>query len=165
MLGLELSFERLSTMRRLVFGLGPLQVGLSALAIGSVAMAFGMPPAVAFVVGGALALSSTAIVVPVLAERKRLNSAAGRTAFAVLLFQDLAVAPLLFAISVLSSPDTGRHRAAALLLTLAPAALALAAVVVVGRLVLRPAVPSRRCGPIDRTLHRREPARGRRHRA
>lgn len=73
MLGLELSFERLSAMRRLVFGLGPLQVGVSALAIGLIAYAAGLPPAVAFVIGGALALSSTAIVVPVLAERKRLT--------------------------------------------------------------------------------------------
>ena len=81
MLGLELSFERLSTMRRLVFGLGPLQVGVSALALSGVAAALGMPFSVAVVMGGALALSSTAIVVPVLAERRRLNTAAGRTAF------------------------------------------------------------------------------------
>lgn len=137
MLGLELSFERLSTMRRLVFGLGPLQVGGSALAIGLAATLLGMPPALAFVVGGALALSSTAIVVPVLAERKRLKSAAGRTSFAVLLFQDLAVAPLLFAVAVLANHDTGPV-GLKLLLTLAQGALALALVVVIGRLVLRP---------------------------
>lgn len=137
MLGLELSFERLSTMRRLVFGLGPLQVGGSALAIGLAAAALGVAPALAFVIGGALALSSTAIVVPVLAERKRLNSAAGRTSFAVLLFQDLAVAPLLFAVGVLANHDTGAV-GFRLLVTLAQGALALAFLVVLGRLVLRP---------------------------
>lgn len=137
MLGLELSFERLSTMRRVVFGLGPLQVCLSALAIGLVAMLFRMPPALAFVIGGALALSSTAIVVPVLAERKRLNSAAGRTSFAILLFQDLAVAPLLFAVTVLTNQEAGGI-GLRLVITLAQAALALAVVVVLGRLILRP---------------------------
>jgi CPA2 family monovalent cation:H+ antiporter-2 len=137
MLGLELSFARLSLMRRLVFGLGPLQVGMSAVAIGTAATLLGMPPAVALIVGGALALSSTAIVVPVLAERKRLNSGAGRSAFAVLLFQDLAVAPLLFAVSVLSDHESGGI-GLKLLFTLAPAAFAVGALVILGRLILRP---------------------------
>ena len=137
MLGLELSFERLSTMRRLVFGLGPLQVCLSAVALGLAATLTGMQPAVAMVIGGALALSSTAIVVPVLAERKRLNSAAGRTAFAVLLFQDLAVAPLLFVVSVLANHDNGAI-GLRLLVTFTQAIVALVVVVVLGRLILRP---------------------------
>ncbi len=136
MIGLELSFERLSAMRRLVFGLGPLQVVVSALAIGLVAGLLGVAAPVALMLGAALALSSTAIVVPVLAERKRLNSAAGRTAFAVLLFQDLAVAPLLFGVAILSSHQGGIG--IGLLLTLAPALLAIAVIAVLGRLVLRP---------------------------
>ncbi len=137
MVGLELSFERLSRLRRLVFGFGALQVGLSAFAIAVPAFLAGLPSPAAIVLGLALALSSTAVTVPVLAERKHLNSAAGRTAFSVLLFQDLAVAPLLFTVSVLSTPhDAGLGLE--LLLTLAPAALALGLIVLLGRLVLRP---------------------------
>ena len=137
MVGLELSFERLSRLRRLVFGFGALQVGLSAAAIALPAFMIGLPSAAAIVLGLALALSSTAVTVPVLAERKHLNSAAGRTAFSVLLFQDLAVAPLLFTVSVLSTP---RHAGLGiqLLLTLAPAVLALGLIVLLGRRVLRP---------------------------
>ncbi len=137
MVGLELSFERLSRLRRLVFGFGALQVGTSAAAIAVPAYVFGLPSTAAIVLGLALALSSTAVTIPVLAERKHLNSAAGRTAFSVLLFQDLAVAPLLFTVSVLSTPhDAGLGFQ--LLLTLAPAALALGLIVLLGRLVLRP---------------------------
>ncbi len=137
MVGLELSFERLSRLRRLVFGLGALQVGVSAAAIATGAFAAGLAPAAALVTAFALALSSTAVVVPVLAERKRLNSAAGRTAFSVLLFQDLAVAPLLFSVAALSAPG-GTSLGSELLFSLAPAGLALAAVVILGRFVLRP---------------------------
>ena len=137
MVGLELSFERLSRLRRLVFGFGAFQVGTSAAAIALPALLLGLPSAAAIVLGLALALSSTAVTVPVLAERKHLNSAAGRTTFSVLLFQDLAVAPLLFTVSVLSRPhDAGLGFQ--LLLTLAPAALALGMIVLLGRLVLRP---------------------------
>ena len=137
MIGLELSFERLTAMRRLVFGLGPLQVVGSALVLAIVAVALGTSPPVAVVLGGAVALSSTAIVVPVLAERKRLNSGAGRTAFAVLLFQDLAVAPLLFGVTLLTSRAPG-NIGLSLLLTLAPAMLGLGVIIVLGRLLLRP---------------------------
>ena len=101
MMGLELSFERLTRMRRLVFGLGAAQVALSTLLLGAIAFGLGQPPAAALVIGAALSLSSTAIIIPVLAERKRLNLAAGRVSFAVLLFQDLAVAPLLFMVTML----------------------------------------------------------------
>ena len=137
MIGLELSFERLKAMRRLVFGLGPIQVVGSGLVLGLAAVALGTAPPVAVVLGGAVALSSTAIVVPVLAERKRLNSGAGRTAFAILLFQDLAVAPLLFGVTLLTSHAPGGV-GLSLLLTLAPAMLALGVIVVLGRLILRP---------------------------
>ena len=137
MVGLELSLERLSRLRRLVFGLGAAQVGLCAVLIGAVGFGLGLGPASAIVVGFALALSSTAVVVPVLAERKRLATAAGRTAFSVLLFQDLAVAPLLFTVAALSQPRQGGI-GSELLFSLAPAALALGLVVGLGRLVLRP---------------------------
>ncbi len=137
MVGLELSFERLSRLRRLVFGFGALQLALSAAVIAVPAALLGLTPAAAIVLGLALALSSTAVTVPVLAERRHLNSSAGRTVFSVLLFQDLAVAPLLFTVTALSSPrDAGLS--VALLVTLGPAALALALIVFLGRLVLRP---------------------------
>jgi K+:H+ antiporter len=137
MIGLELTWERLMRMRRLVFGLGPLQVVLSAIALGLIALALGQAPAAASVLGGALAMSSTALVLPSLAERKRLNSAAGRASFAVLLFQDLAVAPLLFLVAILGAGESVAL-GASLIYALAPAAIALAALVGIGRLILRP---------------------------
>ena len=90
-IGMELSFERLKTMRRLVFGLGSLQIILSAAVIGGIASLFGSPPTVSVILGACLALSSTAIVIEVLSNHGRLATTAGRTSFAVLLAQDLAV--------------------------------------------------------------------------
>ncbi len=74
MIGVELSWERLRILRRLVFGLGSLQVVVSSLLVGAVLMALDVSPLAAILVGLALALSSTAIVLPVLAEQKRLNT-------------------------------------------------------------------------------------------
>ncbi len=136
MIGLELSFERLVHLRRLVFGFGAAQVFSSALALGGLALALHHAPASALILGLALAMSSTAIVIPVLADRKRLGTTAGRTIFSVLLFQDLMVAPLLFLVTIL-----GAHHDqfdAVLLYTVLPACLGFAAVVLIGRLVLRP---------------------------
>ena len=137
MIGVELSWERLRTLRRLVFGLGSIQVLCSALVIGAILFGLKVPLAGAVIVGIALALSSTAVVLPVLAEQKRLNAPAGRASFAVLLFQDLAVAPVLFAIAVLGRSD-GANMGGALALALAQAAVALVLIVVAGRLALRP---------------------------
>jgi len=95
MSGLELSFERLWVMRRLVFGLGSLQVVLCAAVLAGVAMFFGQNRISAGVIGLAVAMSSTAVVIQVLSDEKRLNTATGRTSFAILLFQDLAVVPIL----------------------------------------------------------------------
>ena len=137
MIGLELSWERLSRLRHLVFGLGALQVVISALLIGAAAFLLGASVEGALIIGSALALSSTAIIIPVLGERKRLNSAAGRTSFAVLLFQDLAVAPLLVMVTLLGAHHEG-NVTGEVLLALAPAGLALILLVAVGRLLLRP---------------------------
>ena len=140
-IGLELSWERLWTMRRLVFGLGGSQVVLCTAAIAGAAMLLGLDPVAAALLGSALALSSTAIVMPLLAEQKRQFSRPGRAAFSVLLLQDLAVAPILATIAVL-----GGHRGEAfspkLLLAFAPAALGLIFLVVLGRLILRPMMRS-----------------------
>jgi CPA2 family monovalent cation:H+ antiporter-2 len=139
MIGLELSWERLLTMRRLVFGLGTLQVLLCASAIAAVAGLAGQPPAAAVVLGMALSLSSTAIVLPLLGEQNRQYTSAGRAIFSVLLLQDLAVAPILVMVAFLGSRETFSPQ---LLLALAPAAIGLLVLVVVGRLVLRPIMRS-----------------------
>src|SRR5438270_4804182 len=89
MIGLELSFERLVVMRRLVFGLGTLQVVLCGGTLAGAAMLLGYGRISAVIVGLALAMSSTAVVIQVLSEEKRLNTTTGRTSFAILLFQDL----------------------------------------------------------------------------
>ncbi|PVE23677.1 potassium transporter TrkA [Microvirga sp. KLBC 81] len=136
-IGIELSWQRLRTLRRQVFGFGTLQVLLCALALGLFAFKAVNSITAAAIIGIALALSSTAIVIPVLAEQKRLSSAAGRASFSALLFQDLAVAPILFTIAAL---DTRQPEVTLLsfLTALFQAALALAIIVGVGRVVLRP---------------------------
>ena len=157
MIGLELSWERLKAMRRLVFGLGMLQIAACAVAIAVVFMALGQPLAGAAVLGMGLALSSTAVVMPVLAAQGRINSETGRATFAVLLAQDVAVAPILITVTVLAtlaqSAGTGVEPAALgrALFTLAPAAIGLFLMVLLGRLVLRPMFRS-----VARAQHRGE---------
>ena len=107
LIGMELSYERLKAMRRLVFGLGSLQIVLSAAVIGGIAALAGSKPPVALILGACLALSSTAIVVEVLSSQGRLNTSAGRASFAILLAQDLAVAPLLLFISIFGAGEAG----------------------------------------------------------
>ena len=136
MIGLELSWQRLAIIGRLVFGLGALQVFGSAAALGALALILGEPPTSAAVLGFALALSSTAIVIPVLAEAKRLGTTAGRTIFAVLLFQDLMVAPLLFMVAMLGMRGGGLGMAVVSFLV--PALTGLSVIVLGGRLVMRP---------------------------
>jgi monovalent cation:H+ antiporter-2, CPA2 family len=133
MIGLELSLERLRVMRRLVFGLGLSQFVLCGLAIAAVAHMLGASIEVAAVAGAALAMSSTAVVLQVLAGEKRLNSTLGRAALAVLLFQDIAAVPVLFAISIL-----GANAGAALAWTACQAVAVVLGLIVAGRLVLRP---------------------------
>src|SRR5688500_447041 len=117
-IGIELSWQRLRILRRLVFGFGTLQVLLCTLALSLFAYKTVNTITAAVLIGIALALSSTAIVLPVLAEQKRLNTSAGRASFSALLFQDLAVAPILFTIAVLdtSKPDVTLSSFALLLL-------------------------------------------------
>jgi CPA2 family monovalent cation:H+ antiporter-2 len=137
MIGLELSFERLKTMRRLVFGLGSLQLTLCAavMAAGATLLHYDLPTAA--VIGVALAMSSTAVVIQVLSEEKRLSSPTGRGSFAILLFQDLAVVPILFALAAVA-PAARTAGAAGFGLAVAQALLSVAAIVALGRLVLRP---------------------------
>jgi glutathione-regulated potassium-efflux system ancillary protein KefC/glutathione-regulated potassium-efflux system protein KefB len=103
LVGLELQPSRLWVLRRPVFGLGGAQVVVCGAALGGVAMLFGLEWRAAFVAGIGLALSSTALVLSSLAERQQLTDRHGREAFAVLLFQDLAVIPLLALLPLLAS--------------------------------------------------------------
>ena len=103
-IGLELSPKRLWVMRKAVFGIGLAQVLLTALVIGVLAhLAFELPLNTSVVLGGGLALSSTAFGLQILAERKELASPHGRLAFAILLFQDIAAIPLIAAVSLLGA--------------------------------------------------------------
>lgn len=135
-IGLELSFERLWLMRRLVFGLGAVQVIACAPALAGIALLSGAGRSDAAVLGLAGAVSSTAVAIQVLAEEKRLNTPVGRTSFAVLLFQDLAVVPALFALALLA-PDRRDASLAGFGLAIGQAILAVAAIVALGRLGLR----------------------------
>ncbi len=136
MIGIEVSLQRLVTMRRLVFGLGGAQVVVTAAALAGGAVLLGLAPAAALIVGLALALSSTAIVVELLSRQKRMHGAGGRATFAVLLFQDLAVIPALLLISILSRG--GGDLASGFGLALAQSLIAGLLIVVVGRFGLRP---------------------------
>ena len=133
-IGLELQPSRLWVLRRMVFGLGSLQVLASAVAIGLIASAFGLRPVEAGVVGVVLALSSTAFVLQMLAEKKQLTAPQGRAAFTVLLFHDLAVIPLLALLPLLgnSGSESMTSGSGALMVG------AVAGLIVAGRYLLRP---------------------------
>lgn len=135
-IGLELSLERLKVMRRLVFGLGLAQMVLAAVPIGAIAYGAGLDLRAALVVGVALAMSSTAIVVQLLSERNEVAGQAGRAAVAVLLLQDLFVVPMLVLIPLLGNNDATLLDALAL--STAKAVAALSAIVAFAPMVLRP---------------------------
>ncbi|MCK1616266.1 cation:proton antiporter [Bradyrhizobium sp. 159] len=137
LIGLELSFRRLVTMRRLVFGLGGLQVlATSAIIFGATLLA-GKNSHTAVILGASLALSSTAIVLELLSSDRRLATVAGRASFSVLLAQDLAVVPILVFVSVLGAGSDGSvvtHISSAIL----KAVVAVAFLILIGRLLMRP---------------------------
>lgn len=102
-IGLELSFKRLWSMRRQVFGVGAAELVLCAAVIGGAMMLLGEPPTGALGLGFALALSSTALVLPMTG----MTGAVGGSAFAMLLFEDLALVPIIFTLSALSPNNDG----------------------------------------------------------
>jgi len=142
MIGLELSVERLWSMRRMVFGLGAAQVVVTGTVIAGIAWLFDNPVPAALVLGAGFALSSTAIVMQLLTEKRRLGTAAGRTSFAILLFQDLAVLPILFILGAFAAFGAGGSGegsvALSFALALGQAAIAVVVIMVAGRLVIRP---------------------------
>jgi len=137
MLGLELSFGRLWALRKDVFGLGAFQVLLSAALIGSVAIFFGVAAAPASIIALALALSSTAIVMQILIEDRKTATPAGRTAFSVLLFQDIMVAPILILVGFLGIG--GGSVIPAIGQAVIGGAFAIAFIGLMGRFAVRPA--------------------------
>ena len=136
-IGLELSPQRLWIMRRQVFGFGSVQVLASALAIGGICVALGLGWKVALVVGLALALSSTAIGLQILAERKELQSPHGRLGFSILLFQDVAAIPILALVPLLAIAPATTSTTPEYLVILR-VVLTIAIVVIGGRLLMRP---------------------------
>ena len=137
LIGLELSFDRLKAMRRLVLGLGGLQLAVSFVAISLIGLAFGLTPQIAAVLAACMALSSTAIVLELLAQQERLLTSGGRASFAVLLAQDVAVVPILLFIGILGAKGGGSVLFS-IAIALGQALLVLALIVLVGRVVLRP---------------------------
>ncbi|HEY0198378.1 MAG TPA: monovalent cation:proton antiporter-2 (CPA2) family protein [Rhodanobacter sp.] len=135
-IGLELSPQRLWVMRRSVFGTGLLQVVSCSVAIGAVGYwLFGLSGNAAAIVGGSLALSSTAFGLQILAERKEAASAYGRQVFSILLFQDLAAIPLIAAVPLLAE-SSGVHGFD--LIGVGRTVGVIVAVIVGGRYLLRP---------------------------
>ncbi|NKB22736.1 MAG: potassium transporter TrkA [Alphaproteobacteria bacterium] len=137
MIGLELSMARLWSMRRLVFGLGGAQVIVTSIVIAAIAMLFENSLPVSVVLGAAFALSSTAIVMEVLADNRRLGTRVGRTGFSILLCQDLAVLPVLFLVTAFTVKNDGSV-AEGLAIAIGQAVAAVAIIMVVGRVVIRP---------------------------
>jgi monovalent cation:H+ antiporter-2, CPA2 family len=137
LVGLELSFPRLMTMRRLVIGLGGSQVLITCALIAGAAVWAGSNLSEAIVLGASLSLSSTAIVLELLSSQERLTTSTGRASFSVLLAQDLAVIPLLLYLSILAA-RSGGSALATLATALLQAAVAVTVIVVIGRVLLRP---------------------------
>ena len=137
LIGLELSLHRLLTMRRLVFGLGGLQILVTTALLAAAAAYSGKPLSEAIILGASLSLSSTAIVLELLSKQERMKTTAGRASFAVLLAQDLAVIPILIFIGLLAAGPTGTVFGS-LANAFVQAAVALAVIVLFGRFLLRP---------------------------
>lgn len=133
--GLEFSLPKLMTMRRLVFGLGTAQVGLTMLICLAIAMSFGQDWRGGLVLGGVFAMSSTAILAKMLAERLELNTPQGRHIIGILLFQDLAVVPLLILYPALGRG--GDALASGLLIALIKAAILLVLLLSIGQHAMR----------------------------
>ena len=135
-IGLEFSLPQLVAMRRIVFGFGLLQVVFTMAIAGGIAMLAGQSWQAAFVIGGVLSMSSTAIISKVLAEQAALHSPHGKQTMGVLLFQDLAVIPLLVLVPALSL--SGEQMLSSVTLSLLKAAAALALILFFGQKLMRP---------------------------
>ncbi|MBT8103144.1 MAG: monovalent cation:proton antiporter-2 (CPA2) family protein [Gammaproteobacteria bacterium] len=137
-LGLEFSWSRVVAMKREVFGLGGMQVALTTLAFGLLASWMGFGPGISVVIGGSLALSSTALVIKQLSDQLELSNPHGRLATGILLFQDIAAVPLLVLVSLLAA-DGVEYDVLDVPKALLEGALAIIFVLLAGRWLLRPA--------------------------
>ncbi len=137
-IGLELPLERLVVMRRYVFGLGLSQVLFTSMMLAGIAIFLGFPVTTSVVIGGALSLSSTALVIQLLSERHELSTKYGRSSFSILLFQDLAVVPLLAVTLLLSDRSSDTSAIMTLLTAFLKGGAAIIMIFIVGRFVLRP---------------------------
>lgn len=140
-IGLHFSLSSIWEARRDILGVGPLQIILCGLAFGGIAMAFGLAPTYAVVLGGALALSSTAVVVQTLAERGQQNCPVGLTGMAVLIFQDICAIFLLVLATSLEGGDTSSAEpslAVDVLMAIMKATVAFIAAVLIGRYAIKP---------------------------
>jgi monovalent cation:H+ antiporter-2, CPA2 family len=137
LIGLELSLSRLLTMRRLVFGLGGLQVVITTALLAVAADRAGLDHTTSIILGACLSLSSTAIVLELLSNQERLTSNVGRATFSVLLAQDLAVIPILIFISLLVAGPEG-SALQSLGRAFLQAVIALTVIILFGRLLVRP---------------------------
>ena len=135
-IGLEFSLARLRTMQHVVFGLGTAQVLATILLVMLASLFFGLGWRAGLALGGVLAMSSTAIVSKMLVERAELNTSYGQNIMGVLLFQDLAVVPLLIIIPALASSGQAFH--ITLSIALFKATVVLAALLIFGQKLLRP---------------------------
>jgi glutathione-regulated potassium-efflux system protein KefB len=139
LIGLELELSRLLAMRRDIFGLGAAQLTLTALAIGGLGLAAQLISwRGAVVVGLALAMSATAIALKILEERGHLQQTYGQRAFAILLFQDMSVVPLIALLPLISPGNESHGDFWSAFASVARVAGAIAAVVVAGRYLLNP---------------------------
>ncbi len=136
-IGLEITPRRLWQMRDLVFGLGGLQVLISAAIIGTIAYYWGNNIQVSVLLGLSLALSSTAIVIQWLHEQKLFVTPMGRTTFSILLLQDLAVIPILFLLTIFTA-DSGENIGTFLSISLAKMILTVFAMYFLGKKILKP---------------------------
>jgi len=134
---LEFSLPRMLAMRREVFGLGGAQVGATAAVFAIIGKSLGLPWLVAIVVGGAISMSSTAILLQQLTERSELNRTHGRLAFSMLLFQDLAFVPFLALASALAA-GRDHFQLGGSVLAVVGGIVAVVAVLATGRWLLRP---------------------------
>jgi CPA2 family monovalent cation:H+ antiporter-2 len=135
LIGIEMSIERLWSLRRFVAGIGSVQFLLSTMVFAGALLFLGAPGSAAVVLGLGLAMSSTAVVMQLLEEQGRTATPLGQVAIAVLLFQDLMVAPVLFGVEILAR---GGNVALGLVNAVLQAVIAVAAIMIVGRFLLRP---------------------------
>ena len=136
LLGLELSFQKLWALKRTVFGAGTVQAILSAVVIGYALLLIGLPATEAAIIGLALALSSTAIVMQLMVENKKATTPVGRSSLGVLLFQDILVAPILIFVGFTASRGEA-DLSTVLIQALFNGLLALIVIIAIGRYLLR----------------------------